>query len=108
MVFWVFGNLGEFMEIYNEYVVWDHEVMVGFYVSKDLKAKFDHVCRCEGERNGEVLRALMGDYIALCEISAERDELESKREMEEGMRSFLEKFGVPKAANDEGAEDLSA
>ena len=46
------------MEIYEEYFVRDHEILVGFYISKDLKAHFDAVCRIDGDRNGEVIAAL--------------------------------------------------
>jgi len=91
------------MEIYEEYFVWDHEILVGFYVSKNLKAQFDAVCRSEGSRNGKVLAELMSDYVVMQEFEAEEKERLEKIATKNNLAAFLEAFGTPKAI---GSDDL--
>lgn len=81
------------MEIYEEYVVWDHEILVGFYVSADVKAAFDAVCKSEGIRNGQVLAGLMRDYLTMHDsVLQEREEQEAKT-LRKNQAEFLELFG---------------
>lgn len=84
------------MEIYEEYVVWDHEILVGFYVAEGLKARFDAVCRSEGSRNGQVLAELMNDYVAMHEATARQDEEHEATVTSENLAAFLDQFGAAK------------
>lgn len=94
------------MEVYEEYVVWDHEVLVGFYVCKRVKKLFDTICRTEGDRNGKVLAGLMRDYITMCQIQAEEEERQRKIAEENGTLEFFKRFGPAEPDEEESCDSL--
>jgi len=96
------------MKIYEEYVVWDNEVLVGFYVSKDVKAAFDAVCRSEGIRNGQVLADLMCNYLTMHDsVVRDREEQEAKT-LKKNQAEFLELFGGTPGPQDGDSQSRSS